>query len=65
MPNHHVGTRAQASAARACGAKPTGLCVGTWARRRVLGEPYRYPWGIGALLQDGSPILLQQELEER
>ncbi len=32
-----------------------------------LGEPYRYPWGIGALLldQDGSPILLQQELEER
>ena len=28
-----------------------------------LGEPYRYPWGIGALLldQDGSPILLQQE----
>ena len=34
---------------------------------RFLGEPYRYPWGIGALLldQDGSPILLQQELEER
>ena len=33
---------------------------------RFLGEPYRYPWGIGALLldQDGSPILLQQELEE-
>jgi catechol 2,3-dioxygenase-like lactoylglutathione lyase family enzyme len=32
---------------------------------RFLGEPYRYPWGIGALLldQDGSPILLQQELE--
>jgi catechol 2,3-dioxygenase-like lactoylglutathione lyase family enzyme len=32
-----------------------------------LGEPYHYPWGIGALLldQDGSPILLQQELEER
>jgi catechol 2,3-dioxygenase-like lactoylglutathione lyase family enzyme len=32
-----------------------------------LGEPYRYPWGIGALLldQDGSPILLQQELSER
>ena len=31
---------------------------------RFLGEPYRYPWGIGALLldQDGSPILLQQEL---
>jgi catechol 2,3-dioxygenase-like lactoylglutathione lyase family enzyme len=30
---------------------------------RFLGEPYRYPWGIGALLldQDGSPILLQQE----
>src|SRR5215204_7548397 len=29
---------------------------------RFLGEPYRYPWGIGALLldQDGSPILLQQ-----
>jgi catechol 2,3-dioxygenase-like lactoylglutathione lyase family enzyme len=31
---------------------------------RFLGEPYRYPWGIGALLldQDGSPILLQQDL---
>jgi len=31
---------------------------------RFLGEPYRYPWGIGALLldQDGSPVLLQQEL---
>jgi lactoylglutathione lyase len=34
---------------------------------RFLGEPYCYPWGIGALLldQDGSPILLQQELDER
>ena len=34
---------------------------------RFLGEPYRYPWGIGALLldQDASPILLQQELGER
>jgi catechol 2,3-dioxygenase-like lactoylglutathione lyase family enzyme len=34
---------------------------------RFLGEPYRYPWGIGALLldQDGSPILLQQDLAER
>jgi catechol 2,3-dioxygenase-like lactoylglutathione lyase family enzyme len=33
---------------------------------RFLGEPYRYPWGIGALLldQDGSPILLQQESGE-
>ena len=33
---------------------------------RFLGEPYRYPWGIGALLldQDDSPILLQQELDE-
>jgi predicted enzyme related to lactoylglutathione lyase len=31
---------------------------------RFLGEPYRYPWGIGALLldPDGSPILLQQEM---
>jgi catechol 2,3-dioxygenase-like lactoylglutathione lyase family enzyme len=30
---------------------------------RFLGEPYRYPWGLGALLldQDGSPILLLQE----
>ena len=30
---------------------------------RFLGEPYRYPWGTGALFldQDGSPILLQQE----
>ena len=34
---------------------------------RFLGEPYCYPWGIGALLldQDGSPILLHQELDER
>jgi len=34
---------------------------------RFLGEPYRHPWGIGALLldQDGSPILLQQELGEQ
>lgn len=34
---------------------------------RFLGEPYRYPWGVGALLldQDGNPILLQQELDER
>ena len=34
---------------------------------RFLGEPCRYPWGIGVLLldQDGSPILLQQELDER
>jgi hypothetical protein len=33
---------------------------------RFLGEPYRYPWGIGALLldQDGSPILLLQERPE-
>lgn len=33
---------------------------------RFLGEPYRYPWGIGALLldQDGTPIHLQQELDE-
>jgi predicted enzyme related to lactoylglutathione lyase len=33
---------------------------------RFLGEPYRYPWGIGVLLldQDGSPILLQQESGE-
>ena len=35
-------------------------------RVRFLGEPYRYPWDIGALLldQDGNPILLQQELDE-
>jgi catechol 2,3-dioxygenase-like lactoylglutathione lyase family enzyme len=34
---------------------------------RFLGEPYRHPCGIGALLldQDGSPTLLQQELGER
>jgi uncharacterized protein (TIGR02246 family) len=34
---------------------------------RFLGEPYRYPWGIGALFldQDGSPILLQQESRGR
>jgi uncharacterized protein (TIGR02246 family) len=34
---------------------------------RFLGEPYRHPWGIGALLldQDGSPILLREELDRR
>lgn len=34
---------------------------------KFLGEPYRYPWGVGALLldQDGSPILLRQQLDER
>jgi uncharacterized protein (TIGR02246 family) len=34
---------------------------------RFLGEPYRHPCGMGALLldQDGSPILLQQESGER
>ena len=34
---------------------------------RFLGEPYRYPWGIGALLldQDGNPVLLQQEQGNR
>lgn len=33
---------------------------------RFLGQPYRYPWGVAAILldQDGSPILLQQELDE-
>jgi lactoylglutathione lyase len=32
---------------------------------RFLGEPYRYPWGLAAILldQDGSPLLLQQEEE--
>ena len=30
---------------------------------RFIGEPYRYPSGVGALLldQDGSPVLLHQE----
>lgn len=34
---------------------------------RSDGAPYRYPWGIGALLmdQDGSPILLRQESGDR
>jgi predicted enzyme related to lactoylglutathione lyase len=34
---------------------------------RFLGEPYRYPWGIGALLldQDGNLIHLLQESGER
>jgi catechol 2,3-dioxygenase-like lactoylglutathione lyase family enzyme len=34
---------------------------------RFLGEPYRYPWGLAAILldQDESPILLQQESGER
>jgi uncharacterized protein (TIGR02246 family) len=33
---------------------------------RFLGEPYRYPWGIGVLLldQDSSPILLQEGSDE-
>jgi catechol 2,3-dioxygenase-like lactoylglutathione lyase family enzyme len=32
---------------------------------RFLGEPYRYPWGLAAILldQDGSPVLLQQDEE--
>ena len=41
-----------------------------WLRERgvrFLGEPYRYPWGLAAILldQDGSPILLQQESGEQ
>lgn len=34
---------------------------------RFLGEPYRYSWGLAAILldQDGSPILLQQESGEQ
>jgi 4-hydroxyphenylpyruvate dioxygenase-like putative hemolysin len=41
-----------------------------WLRERgvrFLGEPYRYPRGLAAILldQDGSPILLQQESGER
>lgn len=34
---------------------------------RFLGDPYRYPWGLAAILldQDGSQILLQQESEEQ
>jgi catechol 2,3-dioxygenase-like lactoylglutathione lyase family enzyme len=41
-----------------------------WLRERgvrFLGEPYRYPGGIGALLldPDGSPVLLQQESNGR
>ena len=40
-----------------------------WLRQRgvrFLGEPYRYPWGLAAILldHDGSPILLQQESGE-
>ncbi len=33
---------------------------------RFTGEPFRYPWGIAAVLldQDGSPILLQQDADE-
>jgi len=31
---------------------------------RFLGEPYRYPWGLAAILldQDGSLVLLRQDL---
>jgi hypothetical protein len=34
---------------------------------RFLGEPYRYPWGLAAILldQDGSPVLLQEESGEQ
>ena len=34
---------------------------------RFLGEPYRYPWGLAAILldQDGNPVLLQQEQGDR
>ena len=34
---------------------------------RFLGEPYRYPWGLAAILldQDGNPVLLQQEQGNR
>lgn len=34
---------------------------------RFTSEPYRYPWGLAAVLldQDGSPILLQQEPDEQ
>ena len=34
---------------------------------RFLGEPYRYPWGLATILldQDGNPVLLQQEMDER
>ena len=30
---------------------------------RFVGEPYRYPWGLAAILldQEGSPLLLLQE----
>lgn len=33
---------------------------------RFTGEPYRYPWGLAAVLldQDDSPVLLQQDAEE-
>ena len=34
---------------------------------RFLGEPYRYQWGLAAILldQDGNPVLLQQEQGDR
>jgi lactoylglutathione lyase len=34
---------------------------------RFLGEPYRFPWGLAAILldQDGNPVLLQQEQGDR
>ena len=34
---------------------------------RFLGEPYRYPWGLAAILldQDGSPVLLHEESGEQ
>jgi len=34
---------------------------------RFLGEPYRYPWDLAAILldQDGNPVLLQQEQGDR
>ena len=47
--------------------RPGGLRAAKGRGVRFLADPYRYPWGIGALLldEDGSPILLQQESEER
>ena len=34
---------------------------------RFLGEPYRFPWGLAAIVldQDGNPVLLQQEQGDR
>jgi hypothetical protein len=47
--------------------RPGDIRTAADAGVRFLGEPYRYPWGLAAILldQDGSPVLLQEESGEQ